>query len=132
MRKIYNAIDRWRYFFACREEWSPPLPLGAPRPMSYWSLGLYYLYSLVLLIGLPLWVKVWCIGYARRLFQFVSSSFSILGNKVCLERFGVLYSNRLLLFQGTFVERRSSLGRFLNAPLHYTKNTLLSQGVTPL
>lgn len=34
--------------------------------------------------------------------------------------------------KGRLYKRRSSLGRFLHASLHYTKNTLLSQGVSPL
>ncbi|WP_165026903.1 hypothetical protein [Dysgonomonas sp. ZJ279] len=42
------------------------------------------------------------------------------------------YSNDFSLTVGRLYKRRSSLGRFLNAPLHYTKNTLLSQGVAPL
>ncbi|GEM_PF-4766119 len=129
MRMIYNAIDRWRYFFARREKWSSPLPLGVPRPMSYWSLGLYYLYSLVLLITLSESPKSSVSGMLVCLFLFALSAFLMYENKVY---FGISITASFCFPKGRLYKRRSSLGRFLHAPLHFTKNTLLSQGVSPL
>lgn len=132
MRKIYNAICRWRYFFACREEWSPPLPLGAPRPMSYWSLGLYYLYSFVLLISLTLWLRFSISNMLDIYFSLLFHLFLCPETGCDLRDSGFSIAIDFCFPKGHLYKCRSSLGRFLYAPLHFTKNTLLSQGVTPL
>lgn len=55
MRKMSNTKPDCRCLR--REEWSPPLPDGAPRPMSYWVLGWRYLPGLAHLINFAQYTK---------------------------------------------------------------------------
>lgn len=129
MRKIYNAINRWRYFF--RSSGGVVSPLAAWRSptdeyLEFWILLFDRLSSFNQLIEMS---EVLCIRNIDVVILARFSSFLISENKVCF-RLSITaifcFPNRRLY------KSRSSLGRFLNAPLHYTKNTLLSQGVAPL
>lgn len=129
MRKIYNAISRWRYFF--RSSGGVVSPLAARRSptdeyLEFWFVLFDRLSSLDQLIEMS---EILCIRNIGLVILARFSSFLISENKVCL---GFSITAIFCVPNGHLYKSRSSLGRFFYAPLHYTKNTLLSQGVTPL
>lgn len=110
--------------FARREEWSPPLPLGVPRPMNYCSFlvvvspsndnslsfvgSISFEYCLSYFVWAGTDNHFWCV--------LVHMGFSI---NPCYGATAVL------------CKRPSLLGHFLDASFHFSKNAPISQRRAP-
>jgi len=122
MKENFNATSKWRYFFARREEWSPPLPLGVPRPMSICFCFVRFFANIV---------------YIVRLLQYSFQSYI----DIFLLWFRAFFSDRVSFacrYPCGLLSKKSHslLGHFLNAPFHFTKNAPISQrrslfGISP-
>ena len=129
MRKIYNAICGWRYFF--RSSGGVVSPLAAWRSptdeyLEFWILLFEWLSFFNQLIEKS---KIGDVEYVSAVISVCLFIFLMSENEVC---FGLSIAADFCFPNGHLYKSRSSLGRFLYDSLHYTKNTLLSQGVTPL
>jgi len=112
--------------FTRREEWSPPLPQGVPRPMScYGFLVVAFLChdGLLSFAGIKSFVYCWGCDVLTSAYNH----FLCIINIACMG-FGI---NPCCATTAVLCKRPSLLGHCLNASFHFSKNAPISQRRAP-